>query len=56
MKKRAVLDAGNYHDEWLLEDYDLFVRMLMNGAIGYTVKRVLFYIRVSRDFFNRRSG
>lgn len=56
MKKRAVLDAGNYHDERLLEDYDLFVRMLMNGAIGYTVKRVLFYIRVSRDFFNRRSG
>lgn len=56
MKRRAVLDAGNYRDERLLEDYDLFVRMLMNGAIGYTVKRVLFYIRVSRDFFNRRSG
>ena len=56
MKRRAVLDVGNYRDERLLEDYDLFVRMLQNGAVGYTVKHVLFYIRVSRDFFKRRSG
>lgn len=56
MKRSAVLDAGNYRDERLLEDYDLFVRMFENGAVGYNVKRVLFYIRVSRDFFNRRSG
>ena len=56
MKKAAVLQAGNYQDLPYLEDYDLFVRMLANGAVGRTVKEELVYVRVGRDFYSRRGG
>lgn len=55
-RKSAVLNAGNYRNELLMEDYDLYVRMLMGGAVGYTVKRVLFFSRINKDYFKRRGG
>lgn len=56
MKKTAVLRAGNYREVYLLEDYDLFVRMLATGAVGCTVKKTLYHVRVGSDFYARRGG
>lgn len=56
MKKSAVLRAGNYHNVFPHDDYDLFVRMLATGSIGCTVKEILFHVRVSEDFYKRRGG
>lgn len=56
MKKSAVLRAGNYRSVYLLEDYDLFVRMLATGSIGCTVKKFLIHMRVGEDFYKRRGG
>ena len=56
MKKSQILAAGNYCSAYLHEDFDLFIRMLQNGCIGYTVKDVLVYVRVNDDFYQRRGG
>lgn len=56
MKKSAVLKAGNYHNVFPHDDYDLFVRMFEAGAIGCTVKKTLFHVRVNKAFYKRRGG
>ncbi len=56
MKAAAVQKAGNYSEILYLEDYDLFVRMLQSGAKGYTVKEILYHVRVGKDFYRRRGG
>ena len=56
MKKDAVIKAGNYRDIYLLEDYDLFVRILAAGYKGCTVKKVLLHMRVNENFYRRRGG
>lgn len=56
MRRDDVLRAGNYRKANLHEDYDLFVRMLMIGCRGYTVKEPLVCMRVSEDFYARRGG
>ena len=57
-KKNAVIKAGGYPTDFDIrfEDYDLWVRMLQNGAIGYNIPDVLVYMRVSEDFYERRGG
>lgn len=56
MRKSAILDAGNYRDVHLHEDYDLFVRMLARGYRGCCVKKILFHSRIGRDYYGRRGG
>lgn len=56
LKRSSVLAAGNYTDAYLHEDYDLFLRMLVNGCRGYTVKEPLVFMRVNDDFYMRRGG
>lgn len=58
MKKSYALDVGGYPSEYIsrFEDYDLWVRMLQNGAIGYNIQEVLVYMRTSEDFYVRRGG
>ena len=56
MKRSQVLAAGNYQTAYLHEDFDLFIRMLQDGCIGYTIKETLVYIRVNEDFYRRRGG
>jgi hypothetical protein len=34
----------------------MFVRMLETGSVGCTVKKILFHVRVSEDFYKRRGG
>src|SRR5690606_30610444 len=55
-KKSAVLRAGNYRDFYLVEDYDLWVRMLNSGAIFYNFPDCITYMRVNKDFYRRRGG
>lgn len=55
-KKSEILRAGNYQECYLFEDYDLYVRMFLNGTKGYNVQENLLYVRVSSDFYKRRGG
>lgn len=56
MRKSRILSAGNYQSAYLHEDFDLFIRMLRDGCIGYTVKETLVFMRVGDDFYARRGG
>ena len=56
-RKSAVLAAGGYNDDYhRFEDYDLWIRMLRQGAIGYNIQDTIVYMRVSEDFYLRRGG
>lgn len=55
-RKQAVIAAGGYQHFPLFEDYYLWVRMLMNGAIFYNVQESLLFFRFSLDVFKRRGG
>lgn len=56
MKKAEVLKAGNYQDCYLVEDYDLITRMLQAGTYAMNIPENLVFMRVSKDFYNRRGG
>ena len=56
-KKSAVLESGNYHDLRLYEDYDLFMRMVLeHGVKCRNIPESLYLIRTNEDFFARRGG
>lgn len=56
-KKSAVLSIGGYHNDYpYFEDYDLWVRMFQNGAIGQNIPDIILYMRVSYHFYMRRGG
>lgn len=55
-KKNAVLNAGNYREFYLCEDYDLYVRMLRSGCKCYNIQEPLVFMRVGSDFYKRRGG
>lgn len=55
-RRSAVLRAGGYRDAPLHEDYDLWVRMLMNGARTCNLPQVLCNMRVDEGMYERRGG
>lgn len=55
-RKSAVLAAGNYHDNYLYEDYELWVRMLLNGYKFANIDAVLVYARTGKAMYRRRGG
>lgn len=56
-KKQSVLSAGNYHDVRLYEDYDLFLRMVIeHGMKAYNIQNTLYHIRINDEFYRRRGG
>lgn len=55
-KKSAVEAAGGYKDFYLLEDYYLWIRMLLNGSKGYNLQEPLLWMRAGSDLYKRRSG
>lgn len=55
-RKSALLKAGNYQHCKLYEDYHLVARLIMNGAKFYNLQEVLYYVRVTPEQMNRRSG
>ena len=55
-RKSAVEAAGGYQDFYLLEDYFLWIRMLLNGSKGYNLQEPLLWMRAGSDMYNRRAG
>ena len=55
-RKKAVENAGNYRNSPLFEDYDLWIRMMQNGARFHNLQESLLYFRLSKDFYSRRGG
>ncbi len=55
-RKSEVEAAGGYQDFYLLEDYYLWLRMLMNGSKGYNIQEPLLWMRAGRDMYKRRAG
>lgn len=56
-KKSSVIKAGNYRDVLLYEDYDLFMRMVLEqNAKCYNIPESLYFIRINDNFYKRRGG
>lgn len=55
-KKSAVLQAGNYQKMLLIEDYYLWVRMILKGFKFYNIQEVLVNMRAGKDQLARRQG
>ena len=56
MRKSSVLAAGNYQHRQYYEDYNLWVRMIQNGAKFYNVQEVLYDVRTTEEQLKRRGG
>lgn len=54
--KAAIKAAGGYRDFPLMEDYDLWNRLISNGAKCANVEQVVVEYRVNEQLFNRRGG
>lgn len=55
-KKNDVIAAGDYQDFYLLEDYYLWVRMLLKGFQGYNIQEPLLWMRAGNELYKRRAG
>lgn len=55
-KKSDVEDVGSYKDFYLLEDYYLWIRMLLKGYKGYNIQEPLLYMRAGAEMYKRRAG
>ena len=56
-RKSSVLAAGGYNSDFpYFEDYDLWVRMLMNGARVANIEEPLLYMRTDEGMILRRGG
>ncbi|MFT9077813.1 glycosyltransferase [Ethanoligenens sp.] len=56
VRKDAVLRAGNYRIFSFFEDYDLWIRLLSEGAKGYNIQENLMYVRAFEQQSKRRGG
>lgn len=55
-KKSSIEAAEGYKDFYLLEDYFLWIRMLMQGMKGYNLQESLLHMRAGSDMYRRRAG
>lgn len=55
-RRKTALEAGNYRDVDRMEDYGLWVRMLLNGARFHNIPEVLVKARTGDDMYKRRGG
>lgn len=56
MKKKDVENAGGYIDWFYAEDYYLWLRMMLNGAVFANAKEALLYVRTDESQMHRRGG
>ena len=57
MYRKSVVEAvGSYQDFCLLEDYYLWLRMLMAGYQGYNIQEPLLHMRAGSEMYKRRAG
>lgn len=55
-KKGSVQAAGGYQDWFWNEDYYLWIRMLLNGAVFANTGTVLVDVRTGKEMYQRRGG
>lgn len=55
-KKKSVESAGGYQDCFWNEDYYLWIRMWLNGAVFANTGSVLVNVRVGEEMYQRRGG
>ncbi|NHN46217.1 glycosyltransferase [Halostella sp. JP-L12] len=55
-RKSAVLSSGNYRPVDRMEDYDLWIRMLLGGAKFANLPEVLVKVRAGEYLYGRRGG
>lgn len=55
-RKQAVLSAGGYGEEYLFEDYALWVRMIQAGYETDNVPAIITYARTGAGMYQRRGG
>ncbi len=55
-RREAVLRAGNYRATDPMEDYDLWVRMLLSGATFGNIPEILLKARAGEKLYERRGG
>ena len=55
-KKTSIQDVGGYLPFYLMEDYYLWVRMLMNNMYVVNLPDVLVSVRADANMFERRGG
>lgn len=55
-RKSAVEAAGGYKDFYLLEDYFLWIRMILRGSKGYNIQEPILWMRAGSDLYKRRGG
>lgn len=55
-KRSAVQAAGGYQDWFWNEDYYLWIRMWLNGAVFANTGTVLVNVRVGEEMYQRRGG
>lgn len=55
-KKHAVMEAGNYKSIPLMEDTELWARMLKKNAHCVNIPEYLVKARVGNDYYERRGG
>ena len=56
MRRSAVLQAGNYLHRQYYEDYNLWIRMIMQGAKFYNIQESLYDVRTTEAQLSRRTG
>ena len=54
--KSMCIKSGGYGKLYMVEDYDLFFHMAMNGAIFCNIPKTLVYVRTTNDQYLRRHG
>ena len=55
-KRNSILSAGNYRSNYLLEDYDLWVRLIQKGFVILNTGTVLLKMRADENLYIRRGG
>ncbi len=56
-KKSDVIEAGNYRSDIRnIQDYYLWIEMLLKGYKGYNIQEPLVWMRTDANLFKRRSG
>lgn len=55
-KKQSVLNAGSYQHWHYNEDYYLWIRMFLKGAVFANLSNELVRVRVGKEMYGRRGG
>ena len=55
-RKSQLIRVGGYRDFPKFEDYDLWVRLLQNGAKMGNIQEPLLYMRAGKELYQRRAG